>query len=86
METNEDPIEEKSNILNADFGGYGARQTLGAAMKDVEHFRSAFIVCISDCGEVAIYQSEMEMKDLALIGMKVQGYVLGAVNGWLEEE
>jgi hypothetical protein len=76
----------KSNILDVEFGGSGPRQALGAAMKDADYIRATLVVSIGNDGEVVIYQSEMDAKDLALIGMKVQGYAIGAVNGWLEEE
>ena len=86
MAGDQDQIEEKSNIIEADFGGVGPRQAMGYAMKDIEHFRSTLIVCIGEDGQVYLYQSEMDAKELALIGVKVQGYVVGAINGWLEEE
>ena len=86
MAGDETQIEDKSNVLDVEFGGEGPRQVVGTALKDIEYFKEAMVVAIGIDGELYIYHSAMDMKDLALIGANVQGYTLMLINDWEEVE
>jgi hypothetical protein len=80
-------MERNANkVIKVDFGGTGPRQALGAALMEVDLIKSALVLTIDEEGNVFIYSSEVTEQELSLIAMKFQGYALGSINGWLEEE
>lgn len=85
MERDADQVKEKSNVLQPDFGGFGPRQVIGEAMKNVEHFTGVFLVTLSEDGELSISHNEMSTEVLALLSMKVQGYAMMMANEWGDE-
>lgn len=85
MET--DTGEVKTNVIEGDFGGYGPRQALGHAMKDVEHFRSVVVLAVTEDGDESyLYASEMLPGDLALLAARLSGYSLMIANNWEDSE
>lgn len=81
METDADQV--KTNVTEGDFGGDGARQVLGAAMKAIEYFDQVLIVGLTaDSEETHIYHSSMSNAELALILARVSGYGTLVINGW----
>jgi len=84
MEKLTDQVEKNSNILEAEFGGEGARQVLGAVMKDVEHYSQVIIIGLKDNQETEIWASAMTPAELALMTARLSGYAAIEINGWGE--
>lgn len=84
MAGDEDQI--RTNVLEPDFGGTGARQALGQVMKDIDHYSQILIICLSDTEETIVYHSEMTNAELALLSARVSGYSSLVINGWGDEE
>lgn len=81
----EDQVTEETNVLEAEFGGVGPRQILGAAMKDVEHYRQVIVMAIDDRdGDPIMWATEMTKAEMALLSMRLSGYASLVINDFDE--
>lgn len=80
MERNSD------KVIETDFKGEGPRQTIWMALKDADKSQAVLIGSIDELGQPIVYFSKMTKEQMSLIIVKLQGYVIGHVNDWLEEK